>query len=229
VPVRMLFQTFLRCLGLGLLCFIGVAPVWAREAAEIATPITISVYDDAGIGLATMQEAEEVSSAVFARTGIAVRWLNCGVNGELTHVSAECGRARFPANLQLRFLRTPRDLRPDTFGISYLNANGEGCYSQVFVEPVAHLRGQFAIGMGTLLGHVATHELAHLLLGSNSHSALGIMQAHWGPKELESANMGSLRFFAEQREKIAARIAAALQRKERLEMTSVSHCNIAAD
>jgi hypothetical protein len=229
VPVRMLSQTFRLCLGLGLLWLIGAAPVCAKEAAEIATAITVSVYDDAGIGLVVMQEAEEISSAVFARTGVAVHWLNCGVNGALTHVSAECGRARFPVNLQLRFLKSPRDLRPGTFGISYLNANGEGCYSQVFVEPVEHLRGQFPIGMGTLLGHVATHELAHLLLGSNSHSALGIMQAHWGPKELESANMGGLRFYSEQRDKIAARIAAALQRSERLEMVSVSHCHIAAD
>lgn len=193
------------------------------------TPVTVSVYDDAGIGLPAMQEAEEISSTVFARAGIEVRWLNCEVNGELTHASAKCGYARFPANLQLRFLRKPRDLNPDTFGISYLNANGEGCYSQVFVEPIEELRGHFPITLGTLLGNVATHELAHLLLGTNSHTALGIMRAHWGPKELESANMGGLRFYAEQRERIAARVAAGLKRNEQMVVASVSHCNVAAD
>jgi hypothetical protein len=83
--------------------------------------------------------------------------------------------------------------------------------------------------LGTLLGNVATHELAHLLLGTNSHAALGIMRAHWGPKELESANMGALRFHSEQRERIAVRVAAALERNERLAMAAVSHCNVPAD
>src|SRR5258707_9682236 len=207
----------------------GMAPVWAREGVEAKAAITVSVYDDAGVGLATMQEAEEISSAVFRRVGIEIRWLNCEVSGELTHASAECGNARFPANLQLRFLRKARDLKPGTFGISYLNANGEGCYSQVFVEPIEKLRGNFPIGLGTLLGHVATHELAHLLLGTNSHTALGIMQARWGPKELESANMGGLRFYHEQQERIAERVAAALQRNEQAVVASGSHCNVAAD
>lgn len=225
----MLFQTFRRCLGLGLLLIGGMTPVWAREGGEAATPITVSVYDDAGVGLAAMQEAEGISSTVFAKAGLEMHWLNCEINGELTHASAECGRARFPANLQLRFLRRPRDLNPDIFGVSYLNANGEGCYSQVFVEPIERLRGRFPISLGTLLGNVATHELAHLLLGTNSHTALGIMRAHWGPKELESANMGALRFYSEQRERIAVRVAAALERNERLAMASVSHCNVPAD
>jgi hypothetical protein len=39
-----------------------MTPVWAREGGEAATPITVSVYDDAGVGLAAMQEAEAASA-----------------------------------------------------------------------------------------------------------------------------------------------------------------------
>jgi hypothetical protein len=229
VPIRMLVQTFPRCIGLGLLLLLGSSPIRARQASEARAAVTVSVYDDAGVGLFAMQEAEDISSMLFARVGLEVHWLNCAVSGKLTHVATECSQARFPANLQLRLLRKPRNLKPGTFGISYLNAGGEGCYSQVFVEPIQELRGNFPIGLGTLLGYVATHELAHLLLGTNSHSVLGLMQAHWGPKELESANMGGLRFVQEQRERMATRVAAGLQRNEQTVVASVSPCNAAAD
>jgi hypothetical protein len=189
----------------------GIAPVWAKKVVEPMPSITVSVYDDSKVGLKTLQEAEQVSAGLFAQVGIEVHWQNCGVNGKLTHASPECGQARFPQMLQLRFRRKPRDLKADTFGVSYLNAGGEGCYSQVFVEPIEALRGQFAIGLSTLLGYVATHEIAHLLLGTNSHTTSGIMRAKWGPKELESATMGGLRFYQEEREKMTVRLAAGIR------------------
>ena len=229
MPFRMLVQTFRACVGLGLFLAMGIVPVWAKRVGDPMSAITVSVYDDSQVGLDTLQEAEQVSAELFARVGIEIHWLNCGVNGELTHVSPECGQARFPQMLQLRLLRRSRDLKPDTFGISYLNAGGEGCYSQVFVEPIEALHQQFPIGLSTLLGYVAAHELAHLLLGSNSHSALGIMRAKWGPKDLEMANIGGLRFFDEQREKMAARVAAGIRHNEQMLAATASRCNIAAD
>jgi hypothetical protein len=224
-----LLQTFRACVGLGVFLAMGIAPVSAKKVGDAMSAITVSVYDDSQVGLVTLQEAEQVSADLFARVGIEMHWLNCSVNGELTHASPECGQARFPQMLQLRFLRRSRDLKPDTFGISYLNAGGEGCYSQVFVEPIEALRQQFPIGLSTLLGYVAAHELAHLLLGSNSHTELGIMRAKWGPKELESANIGGLRFLDEQREKMAARVTAGIRRNEQILAATASRCNVPAD
>ena len=225
----MLDQTFRACVGLGLFLAIGIAPVWAREGVETRSAISVSVYDDSQLGLETLQEAEQISAGLFAHVGIEIRWLNCGVNGELTHASPECGGARFPQMLQLRFMRKARHLKPGTFGISYMNAVGEGCYSQVFVEPIEALRGQFPIGLSTLLGYVATHELAHLLLGTNSHTAFGIMRAHWGPKELEGAKMGGLSFYGDQRQQIASRVAAGVRRNDQVMAATASRCNVAAD
>jgi hypothetical protein len=224
-----LHQTFRACVGLGLFLAIGIPPVWARQGVETRSAISVSVYDDSQLGLETLQEAEQISGALFAHVGIEIRWLNCGVNGELTHASPECGQARFPQMLQLRFLRKARGLEPGIFGISYMNAGGDGCYSQVFVKPIEALRGQFPIGLSTLLGYVATHELGHLLLGKNSHTAIGIMRAHWGPKELERANMGVLSFFEDQRQQMASRLAAGIRRNEQVMAATASRCNVAAD
>jgi len=212
-----LVQRFRIGFVLGLLGLVGSPEVPSSEQlAQVS--IQVSVYDDAGLGPQTIREAEEVSSTVFAGAGIEVHWLNCGVNGELIHVSSECGKAKFPSSLQLRFRRKAQGpgLRTDALGVSYLMESGDGCYSQVFVEPVERLRSRYSISLVTLLGDVATHEIAHLLLGTNAHSMGGIMRPSWGLRELESASMGTLVFYPEQREKMAARVSAGLRRNDQL-------------
>jgi hypothetical protein len=205
-------------IALGLLAVAGSPGVRSSELPEEPVSINVSVYDDADLGPQIIREAEEVSSTAFGGAGIEVHWLNCSVNGELTHVSTECGKAKFPDRLQLRFLRKAQgpNLRPGTLGISYLMLSGDGCYSQVFVEPVERMRSQYSISLGKMLGHVATHEIAHLLLGTNAHSVGGIMRPSWGVREMESASMGTLLFYREQREKMAARVVAGLRRNDRL-------------
>jgi hypothetical protein len=45
-----------------------------------------------------------------------------------------------------------------------------------------------------LLGHVAAHEIGHLLLGSRSHAVSGIMKANWRLKELVLVAQGRMLF-----------------------------------
>jgi hypothetical protein len=203
---------------LGLLAMAGSPGLRSSELPGEPISINVSIYDDSGLGPQTIREAEEVSSTIFAGAGIEVHWLNCGANGELTHVSSECAKAKFPDRLQLRFRRKVRGrgLPPDTLGVSYLMESGDGCYSHVFVEPLERLRSRYPVGLGTILGHVATHEIAHLLLGTNAHSVGGIMRPNWGVRELESASMGTLLFYREQREKMAARMSAGQKRNDQL-------------
>jgi hypothetical protein len=205
-------------IALNLLALVGSPGVQSSELPVAPVSIHVSVYDDTGLGPQTIREAEEVSSTIFAGAGIEVHWLNCSVHGELTHVSSDCAKAKFPDSLQLRFRRKAQGggLPPDTLGVSYLMESGDGCYSQVFVEPVERLRSQYSISLGTILGDVATHEIAHLLLGTNAHSVRGIMRPNWGLRELESASMGTLVFYPEQREKMAARMTAGLKRNDQL-------------
>ena len=49
-----------------------------------------------------------------------------------------------------------------------------------------------------ILGCVIAHELGDLLLGSNSHSSLGIMQQHWERHQLRQAMRRALSFTPEQ-------------------------------
>ena len=68
--------------------------------------------------------------------------------------------------------------------------------STVFVEQVARLAHAAGIGPADLLGRVAAHEVAQLLLGTAAHTATGLMGARWSvrasPEYLQfSSNVGS--------------------------------------
>jgi len=50
------------------------------------------------------------------------------------------------------------------------------------------------------------HEIAHLLLGTNSHAAEGIMRAQWQRDELLSVSKGELLFTPRESQVMRARL-----------------------
>jgi hypothetical protein len=183
------------------------------ETSASAASVTISVYDDAKIGLNAMLQAEETATFVFRRAGIEAHWLNCTVGGKLMHPKGDCGKAVFPTNLQVRIVKRSRNLNPGTLGISYLSTDGIGCYSEVFLKPAEILSQTFPVATATLLGDAAAHEIAHLLLGTKSHTAMGIMRAHWQREDLVAAGQGSMHFDLSEAERM----------RERLSGTGMAH------
>jgi len=66
----------------------------------------------------------------------------------------------------------------DIFGSALQPANdGFGVIADVYADRVRELAGGREAEV--VLGRVITHELGHLLLGKNAHSAAGIMRAGW--------------------------------------------------
>ena len=156
--------------------------------------VTVSVYNDAEIPGGTLQQAELEASRVFRQSGIEVTWLNCPLPEEGPEDPARCRTADFPEHLQLRIARRSLNLNEFTLGISYLSADGSGCYADLFYERVEALHESSHVNLASIFGHVAAHEIGHLLLGTNSHAARGIMRAHWQSEELGSAGKGVLFF-----------------------------------
>lgn len=96
-------------------------------------------------------------------------------------------------------------------GISFQAGDGIGCYADLFYEPMEHLHESDGTDIATLLGHVAAHEIGHLLLGANSHSSAGIMHARWTVEELASARVGSLVFLERETRRMKAKLATTKQ------------------
>jgi len=169
---------------------------WSKEIAVAEMRVTISVHNDAGISAGTLREAEMEASRVFRQSGIEAKWLNCPLPPDGPEDPAQCRTAEFPAHLQLRIARRSRNLSEITFGISYLSADGSGCYANLFYQGVEEMHARSRVNLASLLGDVAAHEVGHLLLGANSHAANGIMRARWEVEELVSIRTGTL-FFSE--------------------------------
>jgi hypothetical protein len=167
---------------------------WSKEIAVAEVQVTISVHNDAGISAGTLREAEMEASRVFRQSGIEAKWLNCPLPADGPEDPAQCRTAEFPAYLQLRMARRSRNLSEITFGISYLSADGSGCYANVFYERIEEMHKRSRVNLGSLLGDVAAHEIGHLLLGTNSHAANGIMRERWESEELGSIGTGALSF-----------------------------------
>ena len=185
----------------------GSRDVNAPESASI----TASVYNEAEVSPEVLEQAEHVAAHVFRLAGIEVHWLNCKIPALTEDASRACREALFPKHLHLRIVRKSLGLIGETMGISFQADDGSGCYADLFYEPMEQLHQSAGTDVPSLLGHVAAHEIGHLLLGANSHSTAGIMHARWTAEELASAKAGSLRFSENQSRRMKAKLATALQ------------------
>ena len=166
---------------------------WSRLAAN-SSPVTVSIHNDAGIPSRILLQAETEASRVFQHASLEIRWLNCPLPAAGPVDPAQCEAADFPLHLQLRIAKHSLNLNEFTMGVSYLSADGTGCYADLFYDRAERLHEISGVSRASILGHAIAHELGHLLLGTNSHSPAGIMRARWQPTDLASASKGALLF-----------------------------------
>lgn len=194
----MVKKTFCRRLPFVLALTLASTCLWSKSpdarVAEKEPPLTISVYNQAGVPGDVLSRAEEEASRVFHRAGIEVKWLNCRMPATNEEGSSACREATFPAHLHLRIVQTSLGLKGEAMGISFQAENGKGCYADLFYKPMRDLHKTDGTDVASLLGHVAAHEIGHLLLGTNSHAVAGLMHAHWTAAELASSKIGELVF-----------------------------------
>ena len=219
----MKIQTVQRGLALGMSLLwigsLGVSRAQAGGGSPRRPTVRISVYNDAGLKRGTLLRAEENAVEVFRQAGIETEWKNCGGAEIVAEVSKACGEAAYPASLILRIERRPHGLISEPLGVAYLSENGEGAYCDVFLEPMEELQRLQAVSLDALLGHVAAHEIGHLLLGSTSHSPSGIMCAHWNYEQLRNVSEGAMAFVPAQSRIMQDRLR--VRQSERIDLTAL--------
>jgi hypothetical protein len=201
----MKFSTKLQILWLGVGLLTSVAGT-AEPRKGTSLVLRVSVFDDAGVGAATLRNAQQEASRLFRRANIEVLWLQCPQNRPERISFGRCSEVSFPSHLLLRIARRSRGATKSTMGMTFQSAGGEGCYTDLFYEPILELQMKNHLGAATILGHVMAHELGHLLLGTNSHSNDGLMRARWNPGELAQAAKGNLLFSAEESTRMRNRL-----------------------
>jgi hypothetical protein len=184
-------------------------PCFATQIATEPIRLTVSVHNDANVPAGAMASAEVTASRIFREAGLVVKWIVCSPAQDTT--GEFCSEAEFPSHLHVRIVSQPRNATTSTLGISYLAADGTGCYTDVFLSRIIDLHSSSGQNVGPILGHVMAHEIAHLLLGMNSHSQFGIMRAEWQKEELLKAAKGQLLFTMEEAQLMRQRVAMATQ------------------
>lgn len=202
-----------RLLSAGLFIIFSNTAVWAKDLAQESPGVAISVFNDSGISSEILMQAEEVSSHVFGEAGIHVDWVNCSPADEAPSNKVACRQA-IQQNLQLHIVRRSLNLRDSILGISYLASDGTGFQADIFFEGIERLGHETFLEPAIILGHVAAHEIGHLLLGTNSHSSGGIMRAHWKMEELARANKGLLLFTKSESHRMTEKLCVAMARRE---------------
>jgi hypothetical protein len=201
-------QTSRNVLWFVLLLLFG-GPCFATQTTAEPIRLTVSVHNDANVPAGDMASAENTASRIFGEAGLVVKWIVCSPTQDTTRQF--CNEAEFPSHLHVRIVSQPRNATTSTLGISYLAADGTGCYSDVFFSRIIDLHSSSGQNIGPILGHVMAHEIAHLLLGINSHSPFGIMRAQWQKEELLKAAKGELLFTMEESRVMRERISMAMR------------------
>jgi hypothetical protein len=213
-------------MGLGLVLAMAGVPAKAKAVPKTPIVVTISVHNDVAVPWGTIRGAEEEASRVFRQAGIDVEWMNCQVvSGETVEAEKprSCGESIFPEHLQLRIVKRSVGLSPKVMGISFLSEDGSGCQADLFYERIEGLGQESNASVASILGHVASHEIGHLLLGTNSHASRGIMRAVWGPDELASVTQRTLIFSEKESAQMRARLGSAETRKKDAPLVSSEH------
>jgi hypothetical protein len=195
-------QTVCRWVSLGLaILWMGSAGTSALRADTVTgrmPTVKVSVFNDAGLNHGVLLRAEDAAARIFRQAGIEMEWKNCGGEDIASQIGKPCGEAAYPTRLVMHISRQPRGLVSEAFGVAYLSEDGHGAYCDVFLQPMKEFQRVYPANLDAVLGHVAAHEIAHLLLGAHSHSANGLMRAHWTPQTIQELQRGILGFNAVQ-------------------------------
>ena len=184
-----------------------------RPKQEPMIRLIVSVFNDAGVPPGVLHAAEARAETVLDGAGIALTWLDCGTPGNWVR-DIGCRNIAFPSHLSVRLARNGRYRTGDVFGESFLDDKGMGNYASVYIEPLAASKALEVVSEGDLLGYVVVHELGHLLLGLDSHSAEGVMRGKWDFAALQQAAHGALFFSVSEAARMRARYLLASARQK---------------
>lgn len=167
---------------------------WGAAAARKTPQLTVVVYNDAGVPERIVKQAEGITERIYRNAGVAIEWQD--------RAHSTTGESSFSVRIVSRSL----NLQGEDVGIAFVGRDGLGVQADVFYSGIERLARSSSVGAGDILGHVMAHELGHLLLGLDSHSNLGIMQARWRRGQLRQISMGILGFDRRESEIMRARL-----------------------
>lgn len=166
----------------------------ADPKAEADPAIRVLVYNIARAPRAVLAEAEREAGRILSKAGLHASWFECPAANSDAEAKEICQQGWGPPNLGLRILIKPTSFdnrfQGDPLGFAIFPALASVYYD----HRLRFVGDDVGLGLPTILGCFIAHEIGHLLLGSNSHSKQGLMQAGWGERQIHQALAGDLLF-----------------------------------
>lgn len=181
----------------------------APKTEPPAEPLTVRLYNYAGIEVALLEEAASLAQEIYSLAGVETVWIRCRVSLDEPVYDPSCTETPGPDVIRMRIM----DETPDhiagvnhvAFGFA-LPARGKGKFgtaASVFWDRISETAARSKVTDAALLAAVMAHEAGHLLLGFNGHSQQGLMAARWDEAQMTKISHGGMRFIGKQK-KIAA-------------------------
>jgi hypothetical protein len=167
------------------------------ETGSSNLEITVRVFNYAGASPETWELAQNIATRIFNRAGIETAWMVCSLTSEGQFLPPDCALPPQPTDIFLRLTPATRATRAqfgDALGIAAPSETGTRASACVFYNRVQELAKGGTAPVAVILGHVAAHEIGHLLLGRNSDSSRGAMCGRWSRSDLALASDGQLDF-----------------------------------
>ena len=154
---------------------VGVALAFAPARAHVEPPqLLVRVYDAFRVGRLDLTAAGRTAGDILARAGIDVSWSECGLANAAT---PQCGALWARWAIAVRIIAATPDAAKGQLGYASLDPKGNrGQLATVFGDSATSLASLGGVDPGGWCsGRIMAHGIAHLILGTGSHSRQGLM------------------------------------------------------
>jgi hypothetical protein len=159
---------------------------------------------------------------IFGQAGMQIVWVNCRTPHSPIATPDPCQEPLEPNDVVLRILAKPTNSAEKRFEEPVFGFAAAPVLASVYYNYALDRAktGNAEYELPAILGSIIAHEVGHLLLGPNSHSRFGVMQARWERKQIGQATRGNLLFSREQ----GKRMQAELQLRSTPQVACVENC-----
>jgi hypothetical protein len=154
----------------------------------MAAEVTVHIHNEAKVAGAALRDALDVAKRAFREARVPARWVTCP--GESCSASGELIYELVIANSRAEAASS------STFAMGYslIVAGQAPVYAKVLLPRVMQYAEFADVRVSTVLGYSIAHEVAHLILRSNSHGNFGIMKARWSRSDARLLGDNRLKF-----------------------------------
>ena len=161
-------------------------------ADSVQTPsIELMVVNVARVSQQTLEAAQLETTRIYARIGVRLAW-----------TIGPSSSQRLTISIVSSPVEGTKDPEGKLMGLATGTREGRGTLAYVFYQRIQKFAWRVEISVAQALGHVMAHEIGHLILPVNAHSATGIMRGDWDRLYMERVARGEETFTPEQIELI---------------------------